>query len=127
MIGLKRGSVELLFHQEEWDKNAENVILELKQLFGNAAVDIQHVGSTAIHSIYAKPIIDIVIGLRDMNDSSPYMQRLEEHGFIFRGEDVAGQMLFVMGDFEKERAHIISMQSNGMGQNGRTISIFGII
>ncbi len=37
-------------HQEEWDKNAENVILELKQLFGNAAVDIWHVGSTAIHS-----------------------------------------------------------------------------
>ena len=27
-------------HQEEWNKNAENVILELKQLFGNAAVDI---------------------------------------------------------------------------------------
>lgn len=126
-LGLKRGSVELLSHQEEWDKNAENVILELKQLFGNAVVDIQHVGSTAIHSIYAKPIIDIVIGLRDLNDISLYMQLLEEHGFIFRGEDVAGQMLFVMGDFEKERAHIISMQSNGMGQNGKTISIFGII
>ncbi len=78
MIGLKRGSVALLSHQEEWDKNAENVILELKQLFGNAAVDIQHVGSTAIHSIYAKPIIDIVIGLRDSNDISPYVKRLEE-------------------------------------------------
>ena len=51
----------------------------MKQLFGNAAVDIQHVGSTAIHSIYAKPIIDIVIGLRDLNDISPYRKRLEEH------------------------------------------------
>ena len=71
MIGLKRGSVALLSHQEEWDKNAENVILELKQLLGNAAVDIQHVGSTAIVSIYAKPIIDIVIGLRDLNDILP--------------------------------------------------------
>ena len=108
MIGLKRGSVALLSHQEEWDKNAENVILELKQLFGNAAVDIQHVGSTAIHSIYAKPIIDIVIGLRNLNDISPYMQLLAEHGFIFRGEDVAGQMLFIMGDFEKDtRTHHI--------------------
>ena len=100
MTGLKRGSVKLLSHQEEWNKNAENVILELKQLFGNAAVDIQHVGSTAIASIYAKPIIDIVIGLRNLNDISPYRKRLEEHGFIFRGEDVAGQMLFVMSDFE---------------------------
>ena len=115
MIGLKRGSVKLISHQEEWDINAENVILELKQLFGNAAVDIQHVGSTAIHSIYAKPIIDIVIGLRDLNDISPYMQLLEEHGFIFRGKDVAGQMLFVMGDFEKDTRthHIHAVKWNG--------------
>ena len=115
MIGLKRGSVKLISHQEEWDKNAENVILELKQLFGNAAVDIQHVGSTAIASIYAKPIIDIVIGLRDLNDISPYMQLLEEHGFIFRGEDVAGQMLFVMGDFAKDTRthHIHAVKWNG--------------
>lgn len=115
MIGLKRGSVKLLPHQEEWDKNAENVILELKQLFGNAAVDIQHVGSTAIASIYAKPIIDIVIGLRDLNDIPPYRKRLEEHGFIFRGEDVARQMLFVMGDFEKDMRthHIHAVKWNG--------------
>ena len=37
----------------------------MKQLLGYAAVDVQHVGSTAIAAIYAKPIIDIVIGLRD--------------------------------------------------------------
>ena len=115
MIGLKRGSVKLISHQEEWDKNAENVILELKQLFGNAAVDIQHVGSTAIHSIYAKPIIDIVIGLRELNDISLYMLLLEEHSLIFRGEDVAGQMLFVMGDFEKDTRthHIHAVKWNG--------------
>ena len=51
MIGLKRGSVKLISHQEEWNKNAEKVILKLKQLLGDAAVDIQHVGSTAIASI----------------------------------------------------------------------------
>ena len=119
MIGLKRGSVELFAHQEEWNKNAEDVISELRQLFGNAAVDIQHVGSTAIASIYAKPIIDIVIGLRNLNDISPYMKRLEEHRFIFRGEDVAGQMLFVMGDFEKDTRthHIHAVKWNGTEWN----------
>ena len=47
MIGLERGSVKLLSHQEEWNKNAENVILilKLKQLLGYAAVDVQCVGS----------------------------------------------------------------------------------
>ena len=119
MIGLKRGSVKLLFHQEEWNKNAENVILKLKQLLGYVAVDVQHVGSTAIVSIYAKPIIDIVIGLRDLNDILSYMKQLEEHGFVFRREDVAGQMLFVMGDFEKDTRthHIHAVKWNGTEWN----------
>ncbi len=119
MIGLKRGSVELLSHQEEWNKNAENVILELRQLLGNAAADIQHIGSTAIDSIYAKPIIDIVIGVHDLNDISPYKKLLEEHGFVFRREDIAGQMLFVMGDFEKDMRthHIHAVKWNGTEWN----------
>ncbi len=115
MIGLKRGNVELISHEEEWNKNAENVILELKQLLGDAVVDIQHVGSTAIDSIYAKPIIDIVIGVRDLNDIVSYVRLLEQHDFVFRGEDVEGQLLFVMGDFEKDTRthHIHVVKWNG--------------
>ena len=37
MIGLKRGSVKLISHQDEWDINAENVILELKEVKNNAS------------------------------------------------------------------------------------------
>lgn len=100
--------VELLPHQEEWSKNAENIIGILKQLLGNTAVDIQHIGSTAIFAIHAKPIIDIVIGVHDLNDILLYIELLKQHGFVFRGEDVAGQMLFVMGDFENDtRTHHI--------------------
>ncbi|WP_334638559.1 GrpB family protein [Sporofaciens sp. JLR.KK001] len=115
MIGLKRGSVKLISHQEEWNKNAEKVILKLKQLLGDAAVDIQHVGSTAIASIYAKPIIDIVIGVRDLNDVVSYVELLKQHDFVFRGEDVEGQLLFVMGDFEKDTRthHIHVVKWNG--------------
>ena len=51
MIGLKRGTVELISHQEEWDKNARNIIGILKQLLGNTAVDIQHIGSSSISTI----------------------------------------------------------------------------
>ncbi|WP_281627379.1 hypothetical protein [Traorella massiliensis] len=42
MIGLKRGTVELLPHQKEWEEEAKNKIELLKQLLGNTAIDIQH-------------------------------------------------------------------------------------
>ena len=76
MIGLKRGTVRLTVHQDEWIDEAENTIKELKKLLGDTAIDIQHIGSTAIPSIHAKPIIDIVIGVRELNDIQPYIEIL---------------------------------------------------
>ncbi len=115
MIGLKRGTVKLMSHQKEWIENAEDTIRLLDQILGDIAVDMQHVGSTAIPSIHAKPIIDIVVGVQDSADILPYVERLEQYGFVFRGEDIAGQMLFVVGDFENDTRthHIHVVKWNG--------------
>ena len=106
--GLKRGTVKLIPHQQEWDQNAKEMIGILFELLNDAAIDIQHVGSTAIQSIHAKPIIDIAVGVGELNDILPYIELLKQHGIIYRGEDVKGQMLFVMGDFQNDtRTHHI--------------------
>lgn len=119
IVGLKRGTVRLTVHQEGWVSEAENTIQKLKELLGDAAIDIQHIGSTAISSIHAKPIIDIAIGVRDLEDIQPYMKTLRENGFIFRGEDVPGQALFVKGNVEKDvrTHHIHVVRWNGSEWN----------
>ncbi len=119
MIGLKRGSVKLVTHQDQWNNEAKRTIKELKDLLGNTAIDIQHIGSTAIASIHAKPIIDIAIGVYNLIDIIPHIDVLGKNGFIFRGEDVPNQVLFVKGDFEKEfrTHHIHVMKWNGTEWN----------
>ena len=119
MIGLKRGTVRLAAHQGEWINEAENTIKELKSLLGDTAIDIQHIGSTAIPLIHAKPIIDIVIGVQKLSDIQPYIGVLQEKGFVFRGEDVSGQALLVKGDFEKDLRthHIHVVEWNGSAWN----------
>lgn len=116
MIGLKRSTVKLMAHQDEWHKEAERTIQELKRLLGNTAVDIQHIGSTAIPSIHAKPIIDIAVGICDLNDIMSHIEMLRENGYVFRGEDVPGQILFVRGDFEKDFSthyiHVVKWNGN---------------
>lgn len=108
MIGLKRGTVELLPHQSEWEDVAAETIMLLKASLIDVAIDIQHVGSTAIQNVCAKPIIDIAVGVRTLDSIKPYIELLGKNGIIFRKEDVKEQLLFVIGDFEKEfRTHHI--------------------
>ena len=108
MVGLKRGVVKLIEYQYAWKFEAEQTVTELRGLLGDTAVDIQHIGSTAIPSIHAKPIIDIAVGVHDLNDIKPYVEALRDNHYIFRGEDVPGQILFVKGDFERDtRTHHI--------------------
>ena len=64
-LGLKRGTVHLEPHDKQWDEIATQTIKTLKSILGDDAIDIQHIGSTAIPAIKAKPIIDIVVGTTD--------------------------------------------------------------
>lgn len=108
MLGLKRGTVALYPHQILWEETAQKTTELLNVLLKNVAVDIQHVGSTAIRNVCAKPIIDIAVGVRSLDAIKPYIALLAQNGIVFRKEDVSGQMLFVIGDNEKEiRTHHI--------------------
>ena len=108
MLGLKRGTVTLCPHETEWENTAAETIGLLKTIFGTRAADIQHVGSTAIRSVRAKPIVDIAVAARDMEGVRDLIPALEEAGVFFRGEDHPGEFLFVMGDFTNDtRSHHI--------------------
>lgn len=107
-LGLKRGMVTLEPHDKSWKKEAEKTIGILKNILGKAAVDIQHVGSTAITAISAKPIIDIAVGVNDLEQILRHNDGLEQKGIYYRGSDVDNQLLYVMGDFDKDiRTHHI--------------------
>ena len=117
MIGLKRGTVELVQHQKEWHENAENVISELKQLLEDTALDIQHIGSTAIFSIHAKPIIDIAVAVHDVKDILPYIEVLKQHNILFHEGAVTGEVFFVIEDGDVRTHHIHVVKWNGIEWN----------
>ena len=50
-LGLKRGIVQLEPHAKQWDEIALQTIKTLKSILGDDAIDIQHIGSTAIQVI----------------------------------------------------------------------------
>jgi len=102
LIGLKRGTVILYDHEIEWEIEAQNTILRLKEILGNVIKDIQHVGSTSILSIKAKPIIDIALAVDNFDDILAYEKELKAAGFYYRPNARAtlrDQLLFACGNY----------------------------
>ena len=112
-LGLNRGTVILEEHNDEWEIVANKTIILLKKILNNSLVNIEHVGSTAIKSICAKPIIDLVIGVNDFNDIFKYNEILEQKGFSFRGQDHPEQYLYVCGhgNFITHHIHVVLYDS----------------
>lgn len=104
MLGLKRGTVALWEHDPRWAERARHIIGQLRQVLGPAALDIQHVGSTAVRGICAKPIVDIAVGVADPSVLDGFEQALACRGILLRtrASDEEGGWLLVTGDFLRD-------------------------
>ena len=115
-LGLKRGIVQLEPHDKQWDEIALQTIKTLKSILGDDAIDIQHIGSTAIQAIKAKPIIDIAVGVTDFDKMMLHNEQLQQEGIFYRGSDVESQLLYVMGDMEGDtrthHIHVVKWNDN---------------
>ena len=105
-LGLCRGKVTVEPHDFEWEITAQQTITTLKKVLGTLIIDAQHIGSTSIKGICAKPIIDIAIGVSDFRVMPEMIQRLEGNDFIYRGQDHPEQYLFVCGNNDVRTHHI---------------------
>lgn len=100
MIGLKRGTVELFEHDIAWDIEADNTIKRLKQVLGNIAKNIQHVGSTSIPAIKAKPIIDLALAVDNFEDIISHTDILRNNGFFYRPNvTIENELLLACGNY----------------------------
>ena len=100
-IGLKRGTVRLADHNSQWETIAAETIQRLWCIFGSLATDMQHIGSTAIRGIKAKPIIDIAVAVKDFAAVDVITPALETASFLRRHWENDAQLLLACGDYSK--------------------------
>jgi len=86
MIGLLRHTVRLVEHQPEWAALGRREIERLRAGLGEAVLDIQHVGSTAVPGLPAKPILDLAAAVRSPSDIAAVVTRLVALGYLDRGD-----------------------------------------
>jgi GrpB-like predicted nucleotidyltransferase (UPF0157 family) len=68
----------------EWPNRFSELRDRLKAALGELAVRIDHVGSTSIAGIPAKPVIDVQVSVPDVEDTDAYRTQIESLGFGLR-------------------------------------------
>ncbi|MEV0381226.1 GrpB family protein [Nonomuraea sp. NPDC050643] len=66
--GLRPATVTIADDHPSWPVRFERRAAELRAILGERARLIEHIGSTAVPGLAAKPIIDIVVGVDDPDD-----------------------------------------------------------
>ena len=86
-LGLPHGQNYLVPHDPNWVSLFEEERLRLRAVLpANVIIDIQHVGSTAIKSIQAKPIIDIAVAARTHTLADHWKEAMASIGYDYPGD-----------------------------------------
>ncbi len=82
---MKTKKVTVLPYDPQWSQHFEAIRQELAPALGNLALTIEHVGSTSVKGLAAKPIIDIDVVIRDTTPLSDVIAALADIGYEHEG------------------------------------------
>ena len=99
--------VEVVPPDPAWSVQYQAEAGRIRPAFGKDLLALHHIGSTAIHGIYAKPIIDILVEVRDIERIQPEEPALIDLGYEGRGEyGISGRRYFRRGDYLTPTFHV---------------------
>lgn len=78
--------IQVVDYDPVWVAAFETEAATLNAAFGNRAIEVHHIGSTAVPGLDAKPIIDILVVLDNTDDINSFDRAMEDAGYCVRGE-----------------------------------------
>jgi GrpB-like predicted nucleotidyltransferase (UPF0157 family) len=112
-LGLESQVVRLVPHDRRWNdfyrREAERLASAIAAA-GLPALRIEHVGSTSVPGLAAKPVLDIAAGRIDTVAAAEYVAVVEGAGYVYRGEcGLPGREFFRRGEVRTHHLHLVEL------------------
>ena len=114
-MALKRGIVELEDYNSNWEKEYLEEEQLLKKVLGSKIIEIHHIGSTSIPNLKAKPVIDILLVIENLDKINEIEELLKPYDYENRGpQGVDDRFFFAKGpeDASTHYIHFTTPNSN---------------
>lgn len=108
MLGLPSGTVRLCPPSHRWQAAFAAERRRLARYAPSRRYDLEHIGSTAVPGLEAKPIIDMALCIPSLRSLSAWIRNLTAAGYVYRGEyGLPGRHFFVRGEPVTHHLHLV--------------------
>lgn len=108
-LGLESGIVRVVAYEPVWPELFAAEAQRLHGVLGSALpLEIEHMGSTAVPGLAAKPVLDMMAGYPAGARVEPYIEALVRAGYVHRGErEIPGREFFRRGNPRAYHVHMV--------------------
>ena len=90
--GRERRKVVIADPDPGWTERFKRERARIREALGDVARRIEHIGSTAVPGLAAKPIVDVLVTLEDVEDEPAFVPQLERAGYVLRVREPGHRM-----------------------------------
>ena len=113
-LGVPVGKVRLAEYRPDWPHAFERERARVAEALHERAPVIEHVGSTAIPGIIAKPLLDMMVGIPNIADHARAVEPMRRLGYVYHGEfGIPDRHFFVLGDATHSTHHVHLVEYGG--------------
>ncbi len=108
--------LSLIEYQDAWPLQFAGVAAELRTIFTAPRFALEHIGSTAVPGLCAKPVFDVVLGAAALHEVEAQIPALARHDFAYRPEyevQIPGRRYFVRAAGATLRVHLHAVVVGG--------------
>jgi GrpB-like predicted nucleotidyltransferase (UPF0157 family) len=110
-------------YDEDWPRKFEREAAAIQSELGGAVLRIDHVGSTAVPRLDAKPIIDIQVAVEDVRDLGAFVPGFERLGYLFAPDPDSPDLHFFAKPVERPRQFHVHVCTAGGEEEARHLAV----
>jgi len=86
-------AITVVDYDEQWFRRFQDTAGRVRRVLDDEALSLEHIGSTSVPGLVAKPIIDMLLTVVEVSDEAAYVPALESVGFVLRVREPGHRML----------------------------------
>jgi GrpB-like predicted nucleotidyltransferase (UPF0157 family) len=116
-------AIRIVEYDSEWPIAASQELGRIREAVGPAAVRLEHVGSTSVPGLAAKPILDLQLSVASIEPTAAYADPLEDLGYLFAPDPGSPDLHFFGKPSERPRSHHVHVCEAGSEQEFRHLAV----